>query len=25
LSFWLYRMYKRLSPPPERPFTDLGK
>jgi hypothetical protein len=24
LSFWLYRMYKRLSPPPERPFTDLG-
>jgi hypothetical protein len=25
LSFWLYRMYKRLSPPPERPFTDLGR
>ena len=25
LSFWLYRMYKHLSPPPERPFTDLGR
>ncbi len=24
-SFLLMRIYKRLSPPPERPFTDLGR
>ena len=25
LSFWLYRVYRRMSPSPERPFTHLGK
>ena len=24
LSYWLYGVYKRMSPPPERPFTHLG-
>ncbi|HIC50236.1 MAG: hypothetical protein CXX69_00790 [Candidatus Thalassarchaeum betae] len=24
VSYWLYGVYKRLSPPPERPFTHLG-
>jgi hypothetical protein len=25
LSFWLYRVYRRMSPSPEKPFTHLGK
>ena len=25
LSYWLNGVYKRMSPPPERPFTDLGR
>ena len=25
LSYWLYGVYKRMSPPPERPFTHLGR
>ena len=25
LSYWLHRVYKRMSPPPERPFTQLGR
>tara|TARA_B100000959_G_scaffold176278_1_gene184577 strand:- start:329 stop:1558 length:1230 start_codon:yes stop_codon:yes gene_type:complete len=24
LSYWLFGVYKRMSPPPERPFTHLG-
>ncbi len=25
VSYWLNGVYKRMSPPPERPFTDLGR
>ena len=25
LSYWLHGVYKRMSPPPERPFTHLGR
>ena len=25
LSYWLHRVYKQMSPPPERPFTQLGR
>jgi len=25
LSYWLYGVYRRMSPPPERPFTHLGR